>query len=82
VATTQFPAGLDNGKEIVEAWYASVRPDKKYKGCAVFADPRELLEKQKGLDAVKIMTPDHLHGVLAMGRNQKRKACANAQASF
>jgi predicted dehydrogenase len=50
-----------------------VRPDKKYKGCAAYADPRELLEKEKGLDAVKIMTPDHLHGVLAMAAIKRGK---------
>ena len=26
---------------------------------------RELLDKEKDLNAVKIMTPDHLHGVIA-----------------
>ncbi len=68
-----IPGGLDNGKEIVEAWYASMRPDKKYKGCAAYADVRELLEKEKGLDSVRIMTPDHLHGVLAMAAIKRGK---------
>jgi hypothetical protein len=68
-----IPGGLNNGKEIVEAYYASVRRDKKYKGCAAYADVRELLEKEKGLDSVKIMTPDHLHGVLAMAAVKRGK---------
>ncbi|HVG14207.1 MAG TPA: Gfo/Idh/MocA family oxidoreductase [Chitinophagaceae bacterium] len=68
-----IPGGRDNGKAIVDAYYASVRPDKKYKGCNAYADARELLEKEKDLDAVKIMTPDHLHGVLAMAAIKRGK---------
>jgi hypothetical protein len=68
-----IPGGRDNGKEIVDAYYASVRPDKAYKGCKAYADARELLEKEKDLDAVKIMTPDHLHGVLAMAAIKRGK---------
>lgn len=65
--------GRENGKQIVDMYYATVRPDKKFKGCAAYADARELLEKQKDLDAVKIMTPDHLHGVLAMAAIRRGK---------
>jgi hypothetical protein len=45
-----------------------------------YADARELLEKEKDLNAVKIMTPDHLHGVLSMAAMRKRQTCFNAQA--
>ncbi len=34
--------------------------------CPAYADFREMLDKQKDLDAVYIMTPDHLHGVIAI----------------
>ena len=47
--------------------------DQNYKGCTAYADVRELLEKEKDIDAVKIMTPDHLHGVLAMAAIKKGK---------
>ena len=34
--------------------------------CRPYADFREMLDKEKDLDAVYIMTPDHLHGVIAI----------------
>lgn len=34
---------------------------KKYPDAALYRDYRQLIEKQKGLDAVLIATPDHLH---------------------
>jgi hypothetical protein len=68
-----IPGGRENGKQIVDTYYASVRPDKQFKGCNAYADARELFEKEKDLDAVKIMTPDHLHGVLAMAAIRRGK---------
>ncbi len=65
--------GRENGKAIVDAYYANVQKQQNYKGCAAYADVRELLEKEKGIDAVKIMTPDHLHGVLCMAAIKRGK---------
>lgn len=59
-----IPGGLDNGKEIVEAFYALEKKN-KYKGCAAYTDFRELFEKESGLDAVQVMTTDHVHGVIS-----------------
>lgn len=67
------PGGRDNGKAIVDAYYANVRGDKSYKGCRSYEDVRELLDKEKDVDAVKIMTPDHLHGVLCMAAMKRGK---------
>src|SRR3954447_3901172 len=46
----------------------SAEIDKQYGGeknpkfkCALFEDFREMLDKEKGIDAVLIATPDHLH---------------------
>ena len=57
-----IPGGLDNGKEIVEAYYAKIGANYK---CSAYTDFRELFEKEKDLDAVQVMTPDHLHGVIS-----------------
>jgi len=66
-------AGREVGREIVETYYAKNKPSKSYKGCSSYADFRELLEKEKGLDAVKIMTPDHLHATIAIAAMKKGK---------
>ena len=44
-----------------------------YKGCASYEDFRELLEKEKDLNAIKIMTPDHLHAPVAIASMKKGK---------
>jgi hypothetical protein len=61
-----IPGGRDNGKEIVDIYYSKFRTDQKIKGCNAYADFREMFEKEKDLNAVKIMTPDHLHGIISM----------------
>lgn len=65
--------GRENGKYIVDTYYANVRQKENYKGCNAYADARELLEKEKDVDAVKIMTPDHLHGILSMAAIKRNK---------
>ncbi len=66
-----IPGGLDNGKEIVDTYYSKFRADQKFKSCNAYADFRELFEKEKDLNAVKVMTPDHLHGIIAMAAIKK-----------
>ena len=61
-----IPGGLDNAKEIVDTYYSKFRSDQKFGSCRAYADFRELFAKEKDLNAVKIMTPDHLHGIIAM----------------
>ncbi len=46
---------------------------KKYPDAKVYTDYRELLEKQKDIDAVVIATPDHTHAVIAMAAIQSGK---------
>ena len=65
--------GRENGKAIVDAYYSGVQKKQNYKGCTAYADIRELFEKQKDIDAVKIMTPDHLHGILSMAAIKRGK---------
>src|SRR5258706_7679192 len=68
-----IPGGRDNGKAIVDTFYANVHPELKYSGCTAYADPRELFDKEKDLNSVKIMTPDHLHGILSMAAIKRGK---------
>ncbi|HEY0433397.1 MAG TPA: Gfo/Idh/MocA family oxidoreductase, partial [Chitinophagaceae bacterium] len=68
-----IPGGRENGKSIVDTYYANVHPERKYAGCTAYADARELLDKEKDLDAVKIMTPDHLHGILSIAAIKRGK---------
>src|SRR5580700_5204470 len=64
--TDGIPGGREVGREIVETYYGRKSPSGSYKGCAAYADFRELLENQKSLDAVKVMTPDHLHATISI----------------
>jgi predicted dehydrogenase len=66
-------AGRAMAKEIIETYYAKKRSAEKFKGVASYADFRELLEKEKDLDAVKIMTPDHLHATISIAAMKKGK---------
>jgi hypothetical protein len=61
-----IPGGRDIGKEYVEKFYAKNAASGSYKGCGSYEDYRELLAKEKDVDAVKIMTPDHTHAQIAI----------------
>ncbi len=65
--------GRENGRSVVDTYYSNIRGGDKFKACTAYADFRELLEKEKDLDAVKIMTPDHLHGVFSMAALKRNK---------
>jgi hypothetical protein len=64
-----IPGGRDVGKDIVDTYYES----SARQGCSSYADYRELLDKEKDLNSVKIMTPDHLHGVISVAAMKKGK---------
>ena len=66
-----IPGGRDIGKEYVEKFYAKNTPSGTYKGCSSYEDYREMLAKEKDIDAIKIMTPDHSHGPIAMAAMKK-----------
>ncbi len=67
------PGGREVGRLVVDTYYARERGAAKYRACAAYPDFRELLEKEKDLDAVKIMTPDHLHATISIAAMKKRK---------
>ena len=61
-----IPGGLDVTKAYLEAYYAKNRPSGLFKGVQAYEDFNELLEKEKDVDVVKIMTPDHTHASIAI----------------
>jgi hypothetical protein len=63
------PAGREVGREIVDRHYGASAGG----GCGAYADFREMLAKEKGLDAVYVMTPDHLHAPVALAAMKARK---------
>ena len=65
------PGGRDVGKEIVETYYAKQRGTEQFKGCSTYVDFRELLEKEKDVNAVKVMTPDHTHAAISIAALKK-----------
>ncbi len=67
------PGGREVGRLVVDTYYANQRGAEKFKACAAYADFRELLEAEKDLDAVKIMTPDHLHACIAVAAMNRGK---------
>ena len=71
-----IPGGLEDGKEIVDAFYAANRPGQTSGGCRAYTDFRELFAKEQGLDAVQIMTPDHLHGLISIAAMKRNIAVA------
>ncbi len=68
-----IPGGRDIGTEYVQKYYAKNVPSGKYRGCNSYEDFRDLLGQEKDLDAIKIMTPDHLHATIAIAAMKKGK---------
>ena len=66
-----IPGGRDVGQEFVQKYYAKSKETSSYKGCSSYNDFRELLEKEQDIDAIKIMTPDHLHATVAIASMKK-----------
>ena len=67
------PGGREPARRIVESYYAEHKPSGTYKGCAAYGDFREMLEKEKDIDAVMVATPDHAHAVTSMLAIKKGK---------
>jgi len=67
------PGGREVGREVVDIYYATQRSAEKFRACRAYADFRELLDKEKDLDAVKVMTPDHLHATVSIAAMNRGK---------
>ena len=68
--------GREVGRRMVDEAYAKTAATGTYKGCKAYADFRELLEKEKDLDAVHVITPDHLHATIAIAAMKKGRHVA------
>jgi predicted dehydrogenase len=63
---TGATAGREVAQSITNAFYAKSTGKPGYKGCNEYEDFRELLSKEKDLDAVIVSTPDHWHALIAI----------------
>ncbi len=68
-----IPGGRDIAQKYVEDYYTKKGGGNTYNGCASYEDFRELLEKETDIDAIKIMTPDHLHATIGIAAMKKGK---------
>ena len=58
--------GREVGREVVNRHYAKQTTSGRYDDCRGYADFREMLAEESDLDAVYIMTPEHLHATIAL----------------
>jgi len=70
---TSGVAGREPCQKIVDAYYGSQLRSGKYRGCSAYSDFRELLEKEKDVDAVIVCTTDNLHAVVSAAAMKKGK---------
>ena len=54
-------------------WGMGKASAEKFPNAKRYNDFREMLDKEKGIDAVTISTPDHMHAVIAMAAMQRGK---------
>src|SRR5947209_7356154 len=67
--------GREPARRLVEAYYGSRKGSSSgsYKGCNAYKDYRELLAKERDLDAVYVATPDHWHATISIAAMRKQK---------
>ena len=70
---TSGVSGREPCQKIVDGYYATQQRSGKYRGCAAYNDFRELLEKQKDVDAVVVCTTDNLHAAVSVAAMRKKK---------
>ena len=66
-------AGREPAQKIVNGYYGSQQRSGNYSGCSAYVDFRELLEKQKDIDAVVVCTTDNLHAAVSAAAMRKKK---------
>ena len=70
---TSGVAGREPCQKIVDAYYSSQKRSGQYRGCAAYTDFRDLLEKQRDVDAVVVGTTDGLHAAVSAAAMKKHK---------
>ena len=70
---TSGVAGREPAQKIVDAYNATQQRSGQSRGCSAYTDFRELLDKQKDLDAVVVCTTDHLHAAVSAAAMKKGK---------
>jgi predicted dehydrogenase len=65
--------GREPATRVVEAYYGAHKPSGNYTGCNAYRDYREMLEKEKDLDAIYVATPDHWHAPISLAAMRKGK---------
>jgi predicted dehydrogenase len=66
-------AGREPCQKIVNGYYATQQRSGEYRGCSAYSDFRELLDKQKDVDAVVVGTTDNLHAAVSAAAMKKHK---------
>lgn len=70
---TSGVAGREPCQKIVNAYYGTQQRSGQYHGCSAYSNFRELLDKEKDVDAVVVCTPDHLHAAVSAAAMKKGK---------
>ncbi|HVN18457.1 MAG TPA: Gfo/Idh/MocA family oxidoreductase [Dongiaceae bacterium] len=70
---TSGVAGREPAQKIIKGLYGAQKRSGQYKGCTAYNDFRELLEKEKDVDAVVVCTTDHLHAAVSAAAMKKKK---------
>jgi len=73
LAVTSGVAGREPCQKIIDGYYGTQNRSGQYHGCAAYNDFRELLEKQKDVDAVVVCTTDNLHAAVSAAAMKKGK---------
>jgi len=59
-------AGREPAKKVVDEFYRQQDDKANYPGCPAYLDFREMLKKEKNIDAVLVATPDHVHAAATL----------------
>src|ERR1051325_5588993 len=70
---TSGVSGREPCQKIVDAYNGAKRRSGNSRGCSAYSDFRELLDKERGVDAVVVCTTDNLHAAVSAAAMKKKK---------